>query len=113
MRQVIDQIKQSIVFFGYASSDRYSFTGTGCIIKFNEVFHIVTAKHICIDNNNNPIKNLCIFINNTNNKISAIKIGEIIDGMKVEFSFYYKFIFITLLCYLLDLFRKYIFFINC
>lgn len=49
MREIIEQTKKSIVFFGSPELGRVNYFATGFIIASKDCFHLVTAKHVIWD----------------------------------------------------------------
>jgi hypothetical protein len=83
MNEILEEIKKSVIFFGIVKGDKQYFTGTGCVISLNNVFHLVTAKHVVI-NDSGLTKDLCIFVNDKEGQLSVIKVAEIKDRFNTE-----------------------------
>ena len=84
MNEILEEIKKSIIFFGIVKDDKQYFTGTGCVISLNNVFHLVTAKHVVI-NDAGLAEDLCIFVNDKEGHLRVIKISEIKDRFHTEY----------------------------
>jgi V8-like Glu-specific endopeptidase len=82
LNEILEEIKKSIVFFGVIKGDRQYFTGTGCVISLNDVFHLVTAKHVVI--NPRITEDLCIFVNDRDGHLSIIEVSDIKDRLDAE-----------------------------
>lgn len=59
MKDIINKIKESVVFLGFVNNGQPKVTGTGFLIKVGNFFHLVTAKHVAENNH----ENLCAFFN--------------------------------------------------
>lgn len=75
MRDLITQIKQSIVFFGHLQNNEPIFNGTGFLIQVDDVFYVATAKHVV----ERDCQQMLIFLNNKNFGINLKSIQEIIN----------------------------------
>lgn len=58
-KEIIEKIKRSVIFLGYKKEGRDVIIGTGFLIKVENVYHLVTAKHVI----ENDSENLLIFLN--------------------------------------------------
>ena len=59
MKELINQIKESIVFLGFIENGHERVIGTGFLIQVENIFHLVTAKHVVEQN----FENLFVFLN--------------------------------------------------
>ncbi len=85
MKETLNQIKKTIIFFGYGDKNgKAQFTGTGFLLKFDNVPYIVTAKHVIDDQS----KELGIIFNSKDDKIFGIKAKEIKDKYNVDWVFH-------------------------
>lgn len=75
MKQLLLQIKESTVFLGYMQNDKPIFTGTGFLIQVENVFYIVTAKHVVERN----FQNMFIFMNAKNFGVNFKPISAILN----------------------------------
>ncbi|MFZ6034727.1 MAG: S1 family peptidase [Patescibacteria group bacterium] len=69
MDKIINRIKESIVFLGFIDNGREKIVGTGFLIKIEEIFHLVTAKHVV----ENKYDDLCVFLNSKQFNKAVIK----------------------------------------
>jgi hypothetical protein len=59
MQNIINEIKESVVFLGYINNGHEQITGTGFLMQIDGIFHLVTAKHVIEKN----WQNLFVFLN--------------------------------------------------
>lgn len=59
MKNLINQIKDSVVFLGFIENGKDRIVGTDFLIRVENFFHLVTAKHV-VENN---FENLFVFHN--------------------------------------------------
>lgn len=59
MKELITQIKESVVFLGFIENGHERIIGTGFLIQVEDIFHLVTAKHVVEQNH----ENLYVFLN--------------------------------------------------
>jgi hypothetical protein len=77
MKNLINEIKESIVFLGFIENGHERVVGTGFLIQVENIFHLVTAKHV-VENN---FENLFVFLNSKQfQKPSAKPLKLIYDG---------------------------------
>lgn len=79
MKQLISQIKDSTVFIGFMLNNEPVFSGTGFLIQVDDVFYIVTAKHVV----EKDFSNMFIFLNARN---FGVNFKPIIDILNQGFS---------------------------
>lgn len=72
MKQLISQIKESVIFLGFIKNGVPVFSGTGFLIQVDDVFYIVTAKHV-VENN---YEGMYIFLNAKNFGVNFKPISE-------------------------------------
>ncbi len=73
--KLITQIKESIIFLGYLKDNNPMYTGTGFLIQIDNIFYIVTAKHVVT----RDFSNMSIFRNSKNFDINVRPIAEILQ----------------------------------
>ncbi len=73
--KLITQIKESIIFLGYLKDNKPVYTGTGFLIQVDNIFYIVTAKHVI----EKDFTNMFIFRNSKNFGINYRPITEILQ----------------------------------
>ena len=77
MKELINQIKESIVFLGFIENGHERVVGTGFLIQVENIFHLVTAKHVVEQN----YENLFVFLNSKQfQKPSAKPLKQIYDN---------------------------------
>jgi len=77
MKELIDQIKESVVFLGFIENGHERVVGTGFLIQVDNIFHLVTAKHV-VENNH---ENLYVFLNSKQfQNASAKPLKQIYDN---------------------------------
>jgi len=75
MKKLLSQIKESTVFLGFMQNNHPVFTGTGFLIQIDEIFYIVTAKHVVVKN----FKDMFIFLNAKNFGVNIKPILSILN----------------------------------
>ncbi len=74
--KLITQIKESIIFLGYIKDGKEPvYSGTGFLIQVNNIFYIVTAKHVV----ESDFQSMFIFRNSKNFGINFRPISEILQ----------------------------------
>ncbi|HFC10986.1 MAG TPA: serine protease [Candidatus Kaiserbacteria bacterium] len=73
--KLITQIKESIIFLGFLKDNNPVYTGTGFLIQVDNIFYVVTAKHVV----EKDFKNMFIFRNSKNFGINYRPIAEILQ----------------------------------
>ena len=86
MKKLLEDIKKATVFLGIIEKGKYNFIATGFLIEINNIFHLVTARHVVFDSKNGKFvdENLFIFFNNKEGKIVFRKISDIKQKFKVN-----------------------------
>lgn len=75
MSVIFDTIKKTIVFIG---TNKKNLSGTGFLIKVQGITHLVTAKHVLLNKNDEMIDNsFSFFFNKSKGKIDAKKLSEL------------------------------------
>ncbi len=69
MTNLINEIKESVVFLGYLNNGHEQLVGTGFLMQIDGVFHLVTAKHVIEKN----WQNLHVFLNTKQLKMPFAK----------------------------------------
>lgn len=69
MKNLINEIKESVVFLGYMNNGHEQIVGTGFLMQIDGIFHLVTAKHVIEKN----WQNLCVFLNTKQLKSPSAK----------------------------------------
>jgi len=46
MKSLINQIKEAVVFIGFINNGHEQIMGTGFLVQIDDIFHLVTAKHV-------------------------------------------------------------------
>lgn len=90
MRDLIEQIKKSIVFLGKINEKKeIQYYATGFLVDVQNVFHLVTAKHVVVDKNGNLIDNeTLVFFNLKDGRIASRSIAEIKKNFAVNWIFH-------------------------
>jgi len=91
MKELIDNTKKSVVFFGKLSQEGTpSYYATGFFVSIKNIFHLVTAKHVIYDKQTGKIndKDVLIFFNLLNKNIGARHIDDIKSKLSVEWMFH-------------------------
>jgi hypothetical protein len=69
MKNLINEIKESVVFLGFMNNGHEQIVGTGFLMQINDIFYLVTAKHVIEKN----WQNLHVFLNTTQLKAPSAK----------------------------------------
>jgi len=94
MRELIKDIKKTIVFIGKLTPNGPIITATGFLISNKGYFYLVTAKHTIVQKVESKFtgeledKDLCVFYNTKDGKIKARPINEIKKKFGVEWIFH-------------------------
>ncbi len=75
MKDLISQIKQSTIFLGFMRNNEPVYVGTGFLIQVDDVFYVVTAKHVV----EKKYSQMYIFLNNKNFGVNFKSIQEILN----------------------------------
>lgn len=90
MREIIDQIKKTVVFLGESSDGKeIRFKATGFLVSIQEIYHLVTAKHVLLGQNGNVDDSwMRVFFNLKNGAIASRSIGEVKKKFSVDWIFH-------------------------
>jgi len=99
-RNYLDDIKQTVVFLGHIKSEtkdnkEYAIpvpSATGFLVEIDNIYHLITAKHVIADKVNNNYKihdeNMYVFFNGKNKKLKKRSISKLKSKYKVEWLFH-------------------------
>lgn len=97
MKELLEEIKKTVVFIGETRINRENnpediFVATGILVQIDNIFHLITAKHVVFDNEKKELKNseLWIAFNTKDNKIVKRPIKDIKKKFEVEWIFHEK-----------------------
>jgi len=93
MRDLIEQIKKTVVFLGRLDEQqRADLIATGFLIRIENVFHLVTAKHVVINpKTGKPTdEGLCVFFNLKTGGIGYRKLDDIKRQWNVQWLFHQR-----------------------
>lgn len=93
MRDLIEQIKKTVVFLGYlGDQQRPNFKATGFLIRIANVFHLVTAKHVVVDPKTGKLtdEGLCVFFNTKTGGIGHRRLDDIKRQWDVQWLFHQR-----------------------
>jgi hypothetical protein len=91
MRNLIEQIKKTIVFIGRVNKDKKpQFYATGALILIQKIFHLITAKHVIYDLKSKSFKDdaALVFLNSKDRNIMPCPINEVKNKYKVNWIFH-------------------------
>lgn len=92
MKQLLEQVKKTIVFLGETDEDgRPAPYATGFLVSVNNIYHLLTAKHVIIDIKTGEFRDdkLCAFLNLKGDRgIGARRIKEIKTKFGVDWIFH-------------------------
>lgn len=87
-------LKQTTVFLGTIENNQVSFQATGFIVEISNILHLITSKHVIMENVNNKFtgklldSNMVIFYNLKTNKKYFKSIKEIKEKYKCNWIFH-------------------------
>ncbi len=90
---ILEQLKKTIIFLGEVYEEDGGFRNhipfaTCFLIDIEEITHLVTAKHVVMNQSNNRInKNLQVYFNKKGGGAEFLPISEIIRKFKVKWMF--------------------------
>lgn len=79
---LIAQVKQAVMFLGHQEVQangtiKNVYEGTGCLISIDNIFHILTAKHVATRKGKNPAEDMLVFLNRKDGTVSIHSFSEI------------------------------------
>ena len=97
MKELLEEIKKTVVFIGETrinSEDKPEdiFVATGVLVRIDNIFHLITAKHVIFDSGKKELKDsdLWIAFNTKDNKIVKRSVKETKERFGVEWIFHEK-----------------------
>ena len=99
-RKLFDDLKQTVVFLGHLKQeikDKKEYivpvpTATGFLVGIDNIFHLITAKHVIANKVNNKYKindeNMHVFFNDKNEKLKIRSLSEIKNKYKDDWIFH-------------------------
>ena len=90
MWKLIEEIKKTVVFLGEISDEnKISFRATGFFVGIKNIYHLVTAKHVLLDQNRNLDDSwMLAFFNSKDGRIVSRSIEEIKRNFSVDWIFH-------------------------
>jgi len=95
MKNLLDQVKKTVVFIGRTILDKDKkpqdiFVATGALVQIEDIFHLITAKHVVFDRDGQKLKddNLWIAFNTKNGKIVKRFIKSIKEKLNLKWTFH-------------------------
>jgi hypothetical protein len=90
MQTLLDEIKKTIVFLGDIRDKKTQLYATGFLVSIQNIFHLVTAKHVVMDRETRKIKdtNMHVFFNLKNGGIATRPVDEIKRRINVDWVFH-------------------------
>ena len=96
MKNLLTDLKKSVVFIGDVSEDRkthekkINLYGTGFLVKIQDIYYLITAKHIIKDQDSGALKDgeMYVFLNAKKGNMNFRKIQDIKSNFKVEWVFH-------------------------
>lgn len=90
MWKLIDEIKKTVVFLGKVSDkNKIKFDATGFLVGIQDIYHLVTAKHVLLDQSGNiDDSRMLVFFNSKDGKIARRSIGETKSKFSVDWIFH-------------------------
>ncbi|MGA2876994.1 MAG: trypsin-like peptidase domain-containing protein [Nitrososphaerales archaeon] len=89
--KILEQVKKTVVFLGDGGGEvKPSFYATGCLLSFQGMTHLVTAKHVVIDNATQQERNpaMRVFYNNINGVGCARAIQDVRSQFGTDWVFH-------------------------
>jgi hypothetical protein len=89
-KQDLDQFKKSIVFLGRVTNEKLSPQATGFLVNINDIFHLVTAKHVIFDQEKDSFidSDVLMFFNTLDGKIQQRSIEHIKKNLNLNWIFH-------------------------
>jgi hypothetical protein len=94
-KKLLEEIKKTIVFIGETRLNRENksegtFIATGVLVQIDNIFHLITAKHVVFDTKQKELKdvNLWITFNTKSGKVTKRSIKDIKNKFSVEWIFH-------------------------
>ncbi|MBA7652924.1 hypothetical protein ES703_60763 [subsurface metagenome] len=90
MWKLIDEIKKTIAFLGkIEDKNKIKFNATGFLVNIQNIYHLVTARHVLLDQNGNiDDRWMLAFFNSKGGKIASRSIEEIKRNFSVDWIFH-------------------------
>lgn len=96
MKNLLTQLKKSVVFIGDLSEDRkthekkVNLYGTGFLVRIQDIYYLITAKHIIMDQNSGALRDseMYVFLNAKKGNMNFRKIQDIKNDFKVDWVFH-------------------------
>jgi len=90
MWKLIDEIKKTVAFIGEIDDkNKIKFKATGFLVHIQNIHHLVTAKHVLLDQNGNIDDSwMLAFFNSKDGKIASRSIEEIKRNFSVDWIFH-------------------------
>ena len=91
MRRLIDEIKKTIIFLGKTTAEgKIQFYATGFLVEIQNIFHLVTAKHVLVDPKTGEFTDsgMLAFFNLKEAKIGSRTIDELKEHLAVNWIFH-------------------------
>lgn len=96
MKNLLTDLKKSVVFIGNISEDaqthenKANLYGTGFLVKIQDIYYLITAKHIIKDPVSGALKDgeMYVFLNAKKGNVNFRKIQEIKNKFKVDWVFH-------------------------
>ena len=87
---LIDQIKKTVTFLGkIGDENKIKFRATGFLVSIHDIYHLVTAKHVLLDQSGNIDDSwMLAFFNSKDGKIASRSIEEIKRNFSVDWRFH-------------------------
>lgn len=87
--ELIDEAKQAVVFLGHTEkkpdgSVTNVFEATGCLIKVDGYFHLLTAKHVATRRGKEFVGDLLVFLNSRQGGVSSRAVADIRKQFEVD-----------------------------
>jgi hypothetical protein len=92
MKDLLTDLKKSVVFIGDVSEDsgthekKVNLYGTGFLVRIQDIYYLITAKHIITDQNSGALKDseMYVFLKAKKGNVNFRKIQDIKSNFKVE-----------------------------
>ncbi len=90
MQKLLDEIKKTVVFLGDVREGKTQLYATAFLVDIQNIFHLITAKHVVADKDTGEIKdtNMHIFFNLRSGGITRRSVGEIKTKFSLDWVFH-------------------------
>lgn len=93
MKKLIEEVKKTVVFLGKIDYEgKPQFYATGFLVSVQNIFHLLTAKHVVVDMKTGELQDteICAFFNSKDEGVVRRPIKDIKNSLGVNWIFHLK-----------------------